>query len=103
MSVEEFKQSTAGLPPEGLSRALVALWHDERGDWAAAHESAQSEEAGDGAWVHAYLHRREGDLGNAAYWYRRAGRPVPACCLEDEWDQIARELLAADELRGRKP
>jgi hypothetical protein len=95
MSVDEFRQTTAGRPPEGISGALLALWHDARGDWAAAHELAQGDEAGDGAWVHAYLHRREGDLGNAAYWYRRAGRQVPTCGVEAEWAQIAGELLAA--------
>ncbi|HXQ80109.1 MAG TPA: hypothetical protein VN775_02265 [Opitutaceae bacterium] len=80
-----------------MSGALLALWHDARGDWAAAHESAQREETADGAWVHAYLHRKEGDAGNAAYWYRRAGRPPPKCGIEAEWRQIAGELLEIDE------
>jgi hypothetical protein len=95
MSVDEFRQSTGGQPPPGLSGALLALWQDARGDWAAAHESAQGEETADCAWVHAYLHRREGDPGNAAYWYQRAGRPIPRCAVEAEWEQIAGELLAA--------
>ncbi len=93
MSVDEFRKSTGGKQPEGLSGALLALWHDARGDWDAAHGSAQAGETADSAWVHAYLHRREGDLGNAAYWYRRAGRPVPACPTGSEWEQIAAELL----------
>lgn len=103
MSIDEFKQLAGKEAPKGLSCALVALLHDERGDWAAAHEAAQGEETRDGAWVHGYLHRKEGDLGNAAYWYRRAGRPVPKCGLEAEWGQIAGELLKADEAIGRSP
>jgi hypothetical protein len=95
MSVNEFRHSTQGEQPKGLSPALLALWHDARGDWAAAHESAQGDATADSAWVHAYLHRREGDIGNAAYWYRRAGRPVSTCGLEAEWEQIAGELLGA--------
>jgi hypothetical protein len=96
MSVDEFRKSIAGKPPAGLSGALLSLWLDARGDWQAAHESAQSGVSADFAWVHAYLHRREGDPGNAGYWYRRAGRPVPTCGLEEEWRQIAGELLQAD-------
>jgi hypothetical protein len=96
MSLDEFRQSARGEPPQGLSAALLALWHDARGDWAAAHDSAQSEDDADGAWVHAYLHRKEGDIGNAGYWYRRAGRPFPNFGIAAEWDQIASELLAAD-------
>jgi hypothetical protein len=97
MSIDEFRQLTGGEPPPGLSGALLALLQDARGNWSAAHESAQGEETPDSAWVHAYLHRKEGDLGNAAYWYRRAGRPLPKCGAEAEWEQIARELLKADE------
>jgi len=97
MSVEEFRKSTAGDPPPGLSHALLALWHDAGGDWAAAHEAAQGEESAECAWVHAYLHRKEGDPGNAQYWYRRAGRPFPKTGLEAEWAQIAGELLKDDQ------
>jgi hypothetical protein len=82
-------------PPPGLSGALAALWHDARGDWERAHECAQEDRGAYGAWVHAYLHRKEGDPGNAGYWYARAGRPAPAgLSLGEEWDAIARELLA---------
>jgi len=80
-----------------MSGALLALWHDARGDWAAAHESAQGDETSKGAWVHAYLHRKEGDLANAAYWYRSVGRPLPKCALDAEWEQIAGELLEIDQ------
>jgi hypothetical protein len=97
MSFAELHQSMARdvEPPSGLSPALQALWHDARGDWEAAHTSAQAEHGRDGSWVHAYLHRKEGDLGNAGYWYARAGRPVPAegVRLEAEWEEIARALL----------
>lgn len=96
MSFEEFRQSTGGPPPPGLSGALLALWHDARGDWTAAHEAAQGDETANGAWVHAYLHRKEGDVGNAAYWYRRAGRPLSRAGLEAEWDQIAADLLGVE-------
>lgn len=96
MTTEEFVASTAAaVPPSGLTPVLVALWHDARGDWDAAHTVAQDVADPDGAWVHAYLHRKEGDLGNATYWYRRAGRPVATGSLQDEWHQIVATLLAA--------
>ena len=97
MSFEEFQQSVAGeaSAPEGLSGALQALWHDGRGDWEGAHNCAQDDKSRDGSWVHAYLHRKEGDEGNAGYWYARAARPMPAkgVTLAAEWATIARELL----------
>jgi hypothetical protein len=83
-------------PPSALSAALVALWHDAKGDWDAAHRVAQDVENANGAWVHAYLHRKEGDAGNAAYWYRRAGRPIAADALDDEWARIVTALLAQE-------
>jgi len=98
MTFEELQQSIAGdaTPPAAASRTVQALWHDARGDWDAAHEAAQEDHGRDGAWVHAYLHRKEGDLGNAGYWYARAGRAMPAksVTLETEWAAIARELVA---------
>jgi hypothetical protein len=94
MTVVEFKRSTTQLdPPAGLSILLHALWHDAKGNWDAAHTLAQDVDSKDGAWIHAYLHRKEGDLSNAAYWYRRAGRPVSARSLADEWEEIALALL----------
>jgi hypothetical protein len=72
---------------------LVALWHDARGDWDAAHRVAQDVDDEDGAWVHAYLHRKEGDDGNAAYWYRRAGRSPARGTLHEEWVTIVEALL----------
>jgi hypothetical protein len=96
MSFAEFRKSAAAGagPPPALSPALQALWHDARGEWDAAHALAQAAGGADGDWVHAYLHRKEGDAANAGYWYRRAGRPVATSSLQDEWSALAGELLA---------
>ena len=83
-------------PPAGLATPLRALWWAARGDWHRAHEVAQEGEDRDSAWAHAWLHRQEGDLANADYWYRRAGRSRPGVTLEEEWRAIAAALLAAD-------
>lgn len=94
MTLEELKATLNGpAPPAGISPAVVALWHDARGDWDAAHRVAQDIEGETGAWVHAYLHRKEGDIGNAGYWYRRAGRAPVSGPLELEWNDIATALL----------
>lgn len=77
-----------------FSGALLALWWDGKGDWQKAHEIAQDVPGAAGAWVHAYLHRKEGDAGNAAYWYRRARRPVEKGDLRREWETIVAEMLA---------
>ena len=96
MTLEEFTATLSSrLPPAGVRPALIALWHDGRGDWDAAHRTAQEIDDAEGAWIHAYLHRKEGDAGNAAYWYRRAGKPVAASSLEAEWSAIAGALLAS--------
>jgi len=94
MTLDEFRESlTAAEPPAGLTHALAGLWWDVKGDWKRAHESAQQDEGVDGSWVHAYLHRKEGDQGNAAYWYSRAGKPVCREPLDAEWLAIVRSLL----------
>lgn len=94
MTLDNFTTSLRqNEPPADLPAALVALWHDGRGDWDAAHRVAQDIDGEDGAWIHAYLHRKEGDLGNAGYWYRHAGRTVASGSLEDEWRTLAAELL----------
>ena len=94
MTVDEFRQSlTASEPPVGLTLALAGLWWDAKGDWTRAHESAQQDEDRDGSWVHAYLHRKEGDQSNAAYWYSRAGKPVCRESLDAEWLGIVKGLL----------
>ncbi|MGH6916060.1 MAG: hypothetical protein ACREH3_20400 [Geminicoccales bacterium] len=95
MTFEQFQASLdEPAPPAGLDPLQQALWHEAKGDWALAHELAQASEDADGAWVHAFLHRVEGDLANAGYWYRRAGRPVCELPLREEWRQVARALLA---------
>ena len=87
MDLASFQQSLdRDAPPEDLGRALSALWHEAKGDWHAAHRLAQSRDDADGAWVHAYLHRVEGNAANAGYWYRRAGRPHASVSLAEEWD-----------------
>ncbi len=94
MELQEFQQTLSEvLPPEGLSPALLALWWDGKGDWDKAHGFAQSDKSDAAQWVHAYLHRVEGDLSNAGYWYRRVGKPACNSSLADEWREIAAALL----------
>ena len=96
MDVAAFRASLAdSTPPPGLTAALQVLWLDGHGDWEGAHEIAQELPDPDGAWLHAYLHRKEGDLPNAGYWYRRAGRPVARGSLDDEWCRLAAYYAAA--------
>ena len=83
-------------PPPGLGFALTGLWWDGKGDWDRAHASAQQDEDPAGAWVHAYLHRKEGDAANAGYWYERAGKPPAQGTLEEEWVEAATALLRAE-------
>jgi hypothetical protein len=91
---ERFKQSlAAAAPPDGLTRAVEALWWDAKGDWNEAHRCAQAQGDAAGAWVHAYLHRKEGDAANAGYWYRRAGKTPATVTLEEEWAAVAAALL----------
>jgi hypothetical protein len=96
MTLAEFRASVqqGAAPSADQAPLLQALWHDARGDWDRAHEVAQGVETPDGAWVHAYLHRKEGDPDNARYWYGRAGRPVSRASLDEEWNEIAGALLA---------
>jgi hypothetical protein len=94
MTIEEFMATLSASNPPNVAPLLRALWHDARGDWDRAHEIAQGVDDTSGAWVHAYLHRKEGDSSNAAYWYRQAGKPVATDSLEDEWNRIATALLA---------
>lgn len=95
MTFDDFKATLArDRAPAGQGAALSALWHAASGEWDAAHELAQSEKNQAGWWVHAYLHRVEGDLSNADYWYRRAGTERPQASLQEEWNAIAAALLA---------
>jgi hypothetical protein len=95
MTIDELRASVhAESPPADLPPLLKALWWDAKGNFDRAHEIAQDEEAGqEAAWVHAYLHRKEGDRDNAGYWYRRARQPPPEGSSGDEWRQIATVLL----------
>jgi len=96
MLFEEFRGSLhADHPPPDARPLLVALWWDAKGDWAKAHEIVQEIESPEAAWVHAYLHRKEGDQGNAGYWYRRAGRSHLRASLAAEWEEMARAFLRA--------
>ncbi len=93
MTAADLRATLAGTePPAGLSLARQTLWWDAKGDWDRAHACAMADDSADGAAVHAYLHRKEGDLSNARYWYNRAGRPPAENSLEDEWEVLAAEL-----------
>ena len=95
MNLQQFKDSlNSDSPPAGLSLALQAMWQDAKGDWAAAHKLSQDDGSANGSWVHAYLHRVEGDLPNAGHWYARAGKPRSEASLEAEWESIVSTLLA---------
>jgi hypothetical protein len=94
MDTNAFKASLNKETPPDLPTPLKALWHDAKGDWGTAHDLLQGHDEGAGAWVHAYLHRKEGDASNAAYWYRRAGKPVASGPLEAEWETVAEALVA---------
>jgi hypothetical protein len=93
MTFDDFKATLASTTPPGVSPLLLALWHDARGEWDKAHTLAQDVDDPSGAWVHAYLHRKEGDLANAGYWYRRANQPIATGSLETEWTRIVTALL----------
>ena len=94
MTLDEFRLSLGEAnPPPGSATALEALWWQGKGDWQRAHELAQAAGDAEGAWVHAHLHRVEGDLGNAGYWYRGAGQPVATGALDTEWAAISQALL----------
>ena len=94
MKFEEFKDSIQKLsPPAILPASLQALWYDGKGDWHRAHNVAQDLHSTEGSWIHAYLHRKEGDEGNAGYWYQRANKPFCTLSLDEEWESIVKALL----------
>jgi hypothetical protein len=94
MTLNYFRRSLRATdPPKELAFGLLGFWWDAEGDWKRAHESAQRDEGPEGAWVHAYLHRKEGDHSNAAYWYSRAGKPICRESLDAEWLSILSALL----------
>jgi hypothetical protein len=98
MTLQEFRDSLLrDEPPRESGPALSGLWWDAKGDWKRAHEAAQEDEGPAGAWVHAYLHRKEGDTSNAGYWYKRADKPPASASFEQEWHNITEVLLAETE------
>ncbi len=92
MTLQAFRDSLLDSDPPG-NLALAGLWWDAKGDWTRAHESAQQDEGPAGSWVHAYLHRKQGDQSNAQYWYGRAGKSFSTVSLDKEWEEIAESLL----------
>ena len=100
MDLETFKDSLSNdTAPADIDGTLQALWYDAKGDWDRAHKVAQEQPDPLGAWVHAYLHRVEGDEANAGYWYRRAERPHSNSPLPQEWEEIVSALLAGAQAR----
>lgn len=94
MTLDEFKHSLNGaIPPENLSTCLLSLWYDGKEDWVKAHDLVDSLATKDAAHVHAYLHRKEGDLFNANYWYGRAAQKMPAYELRKEWEELVQRFL----------
>lgn len=94
MTFDQFKISLQNdSPPIPCSDLLRSLWYDGKGDWETSHNIAQDVDFRDGYWVHAYLHRKEGDRWNAGYWYRQAGRSMPEYSLEKEWEELVRYFI----------
>ena len=94
MNLPIFKNSLFAIdPPEDASVYLKASWYDAKGDWDKAHNAIQDVPDKEAAWIHAYLHRKEGDIANADYWYRRAGKKRPSDTLDNEWEEIVSALL----------
>lgn len=93
MTLQEFKTSLKERQPPQVAVLLQALWYEAKGDWEKAHDLAQDVHTPDGSWIHAYLHRIEGDISNAEYWYHRANRKMPKLPLREEWEAIVSELL----------
>jgi hypothetical protein len=99
VSAADFRASLSGAAPApGLDGPLAGLWWAAKGNWDQAHKIVQDEATADAAWVHAYLHRVEGDLGNAGYWYRQAGQPAATDSLESEWQRIVSALLGTEKI-----
>jgi len=93
MKYEQFRESlSSNKPPDNITVYLRALWFDAKDDWEKAHTIIQETEDMNAAWIHAYLHRKEGDTGNADYWYHRAGKKRPGITVEQEWETIVTAL-----------
>jgi hypothetical protein len=94
MNLEQFSNSLIqNSPPENSSDYLRALWYDAKENWQKAHELIQDIEDKSAAWIHAYLHRKEGDIWNADYWYNRAGKKRPSVSLQEEWKDLVQAML----------
>jgi len=94
MTFKQFHNSLSqSSPPPGISKHLESLWYDARGDWEQSHNIIQDISDANASWIHAYLHRKEGDIWNADYWYNRAGKKRPDISLEVEWEAIVKEML----------
>jgi hypothetical protein len=93
MTVEQFKSSLHSTIPAGLSVYMESLWYDGKGDWEKSHTIIQDVEDENAAWIHAYLHRKEGDIWNADYWYGKAGKKRPSVSLDQEWENIVIDLI----------
>ncbi len=95
MTLADFEKTLSqDTPPANINPLLTALWYERNGDWESSHNIAHDIHTREGSWIHAYLHRVEGDDSNASYWYRRAGKPLPQVSTEEEWRQIVGEFLA---------
>jgi hypothetical protein len=94
MKFDEFKSAISSpAPPAEVSIYLKALWYDANNDWEQSHNIIQEYDTKTASWIHAYLHRKEGDPGNASYWYQKAGRKMPGYELGKEWEEIVKQLL----------
>jgi hypothetical protein len=94
MDLISFKASLANKePPKEVSVYLKTLWYDAKDDWDKAHKLIQDVEDKNASWIHAYLHRKEGDIGNADYWYRRAGKTRSSLSTDKEWEEIVTALI----------
>ncbi len=94
MNLSVFKETLSGSePPQNVSVYLKTLWYDAKGEWDKAHKLIQDFEDRNASWIHAYLHRKEGDIGNADYWYSCAGKKRPSVSLEKEWEEIVTALI----------
>jgi hypothetical protein len=97
MNFESYRASlTSVAPPAESTVYLKSLWHDAKGDWETSHNIIQDVNDKTASWIHAYLHRKEGDVFNANYWYNKAGKRMPGYSLDKEWEEIVRELLLVD-------
>ena len=102
MTISDFRESLRNLdPPREINPLLTALWHDGKGNWEKAHSIAQEIHTNHGSWIHAYLHRKEGDSGNAAYWYHMAGTSFPTMSLEKEWEELVKRFLVKEKVTSK--